>query len=272
MLISLLFVALAFGFLLQQTDNLRIRLLQYSKPVMFNIDDNLPTKKVNYEVQDDDDITAVYEPHHKQNTEMLFLPDKSYLTKFHEEFKDSKYKPERYSDYKISNQVIKIANHSIQIRSDLPELWDKLHEINKVQTDKVKASSIKTATNLKLIEQVRIGSHTEVDNNPILKHPIKRLVEDYETVYHDNLVGKEWLKKHANDLKDYEPTIEIFIDDKSLSLNGNYKPKMITEFMGGFTHKERAGKKGFVPVMNGEHLENVGGGLYFSCKDGEHLN
>lgn len=67
------------------------------------------------------------------------------------------------------------------------------------------------------------------------------------------LCGKEWLEAHANDVIP-EPLIEIFIDGKSISVNGNYKQGMIEGFMGGFTHKERAGKKGLITVMNGEHL------------------
>lgn len=143
--------------------------------------------------------------------------------------------------------------------------------IDKAQSDKIRQPVIKTAPLPLFIRNERVGSHRELDEKPYYKHPINRIVTDYKTFYDDCLCGKEWLETHANDVMP-EPLIEIFIDGKSISVNGNYKQGMIEGFMGGFTHKERAGKKGLITVMNGEHLEKYDTNIYIACKDGEHLN
>ena len=91
-----------------------------------------------------------------------------------------------------------------------------------------------------LIEHVRVGSHHEYmkwnqDTNEldIRTRPKKgyshRVVEDYKTFYHDCLVSKEWLREHEHTIP--EPVIEIKVSGKTLSVNGNYKPGIIKEFV-----------------------------------------
>lgn len=91
------------------------------------------------------------------------------------------------------------------------------------------------------IYQARVGSHHEYvrwDNEAneldIRTRPKKgyshRVVEDYTTKYLDCLVPKTWLKAHADDRLP-EPVIDISVDGKSISVNGNYKKGIIKEFM-----------------------------------------
>jgi len=82
-----------------------------------------------------------------------------------------------------------------------------------------------------VIEQVRTGSHTEFIATDDKGHGYHNTVTDYETVYHDCLVPKEWLKAHEHDLDGYEPTIELIANGKTLSVNGNYKHGVIKDFV-----------------------------------------
>ncbi len=114
---------------------------------------------------------------------------------------------------------------------------------------------------LDIIEQVRTGSHTEFHATDDKGHGYHQTIEDYKTVYHDCLVPREWLEEHEHDLDGYEPTIDISIDGKSLSVNGNYKQGAIKAFMNEYTHTVRAGKK-TLTVSNGDSVINCGGGVY----------
>ncbi len=84
---------------------------------------------------------------------------------------------------------------------------------------------------LEVIEQVRTGSHQEFIATDDKGHGYHNLVNEFKTVYHDCLVSKSWLKKHEHDLDGYEPTIDISIDGKALSVNGNYHKGMIRDFL-----------------------------------------
>lgn len=128
-----------------------------------------------------------------------------------------------------------------------------------------------------LIERVRIGSHHEYVkwNHETNKYDyaskpkrgyVHQVVEDFQTVYHDCLVSGDWLKAHEHDLDDYEPTIEIAVNGKTLNVNGNYKQGMIKEFMSQHTERVRAGKR-VVTVAKGGHVECCGGGVYVAVND-----
>lgn len=108
------------------------------------------------------------------------------------------------------------------------------------------------------IKTIRVGSHG-----------YHRTADDYETVYHDCLVSKEWLKEHEH-FEMPEPTIEITINDKTLPVNGNYKKGLIAGFMENYTEKVRAGKKTMV-ILKGGHVENMGGSCYVSINEPEEL-
>ncbi len=60
--------------------------------------------------------------------------------------------------------------------------------------------------------------------------------------------------------------IEISIDGKSLSVNGNYKKGVIQDFMSQYTEKVRAGKK-TITIQKGGHVENCGGGVYIAVNE-----
>ena len=82
------------------------------------------------------------------------------------------------------------------------------------------------------IDLVRVGSHLEFhETTP--KHGYHTTVTDTKTIYRDCLPGKKWLKEHHKDELP-EVTIEIQIDGKELSVNGNYKHGMIAGFMRQF--------------------------------------
>ena len=124
---------------------------------------------------------------------------------------------------------------------------------------------------MKVIETVRMGScheylkwNRETGENETSLRPKRgyshRVREEYKTVFHDCLPGKEWIEAHWKD--EYpEPTIDIMVNDKSLHLNGNYKKGSIQGFMADFTEKKRAGRK-VMTVSKGDEVVNCGGGVY----------
>lgn len=116
---------------------------------------------------------------------------------------------------------------------------------------------------LDIIERVRTGSHKEFVATDDKGHGYHNIVIDYTTVYHDCLPGVEWLQAHEHDLDGYEPTIEITVDGKTLSVNGNYKQGVITNFMSQYTERVRAGKK-TMTISKGDAVVNCGGGVYIA--------
>ncbi len=121
------------------------------------------------------------------------------------------------------------------------------------------------------VEDVRVGSHNEYHHRKIWKdgeyiedkkHGFNIVIDDYETVFHDCLPGKEWLEAHYKDVIP-EPTIEITVDDKAFSANGNFKKGMIENFMSHHTKRVRAGKK-MMTISLDEVVVNCGGGAYIN--------
>lgn len=91
-----------------------------------------------------------------------------------------------------------------------------------------------------IIEQVRVGSHTEFHATDDKGHGWHQTVCDYETVYRDSLVPRGWLMAHEHDLDNYEPTIEISVDGQPpFSVDGNYKKGIIQGFMADFVVKPK---------------------------------
>jgi hypothetical protein len=285
MILSLITISLFMAWLAIESKFFTIRLLQYSKPI---ISQSKPIETVSNEIAQDNDlmtdnskITAVYEPCKGVKPSILLIAETCSLTKFHKQTIDWKNRP-KYSNYKDSFQTMTFDNHIVTLNNSLPDFYERLSEVKSSLNSKVRATSIKTApAKTDFIRQVRTGSHNEwvrwnnetnsMDRiSKYKKGYHHRIAEENETVVDDCLCGKDWLEAHAN-FEMPEPLIEITINDKELHLNGDYKKGKIELFMQGFTHKERAGKKGLVPVMNGEHLEKVDDNLYFACKDGEHL-
>jgi hypothetical protein len=175
---------------------------------------------------------------------------------------------ERWTGWKISAKTIKAFNTTLNLtegcniaRASLLKDVANAQRINKTP-------SVKLAQLPLFIEQLRVGSHREwVETSP--KHGYHRIVEDYESVYHNCLASKEWLKEHEH-FEYPEPTIEITINDKTLPVNGNYKKGLIAGFMENYTEKVKAGKK-TLTVVKGGHVENRGGGCYVAI-NGELVN
>lgn len=142
-----------------------------------------------------------------------------------------------------SYQVMVIGKQAITLIATLPNLYEIIAECVKAQTEKPRKASV-TAKSFQpnLIEQVRVGSHHEYTkwnhetsemeySSKPKRGYIHQVKEDYTTVYHDCLVPKEWLQEHEHDLDGYEPTIELSVNGKTLSVNGDYKKGIISEFV-----------------------------------------
>lgn len=84
-----------------------------------------------------------------------------------------------------------------------------------------------------LIERIRTGSHTIKVKHPMGKRSHTQIVEEFETVYHNNLTGKEWLKdahaKRWTPLSEYR--LEIHCGSAKLIVNGDTKSSVIKDFM-----------------------------------------
>jgi hypothetical protein len=124
-----------------------------------------------------------------------------------------------------------ISGNLLTVNSHNPKLYDVIAEAVKVADSKPRKFVAKSPPLPLFVETVSIGSHRELDNNPIYKHPINRIVSDYTTIFHDCLCGKEWLEAHYNDHKDFEPTIELTVNEKSISFNGDYKTGVIKQWI-----------------------------------------
>lgn len=92
---------------------------------------------------------------------------------------------------------------------------------------------------LPMIETVRVGSHRKEFGMRGGRRYFQS-VDDYKTVFHNCLPGKTWLREHHRD--EYpEPTMEISVGKKTLSLNGNFKRGIIKDFMKGETKQPKTG-------------------------------
>jgi hypothetical protein len=266
MLISILLIAIAFTWLIIETHFLTIQLEAFTPcQILFNRDSDSVLSPVVLDT-DTEPITAIVE--HKKP---LLLEATCSLTKQYEAIKPYK-RMSLTNPYKISSQTMQYGIYTIRINPWLPNLYDMLDEINKTIDSKFKPASYKIGqlTFPTLTKQIKTGTK-EIECGSYKGKPRYKTIDVFETVYRkDLLVSGEWLELHSKDVIP-EATMELLIDDKTLHVNGNYKANLIGNFMGDFTHKERAGKKGLVPVMNGEHLERWGDN-FFACKDGEHLN
>ena len=88
-----------------------------------------------------------------------------------------------------SYQSMNIGGHSISLLATSSKLYDTIAEFQKIADSKDRKPALKLA-------------------------PIN---------WFNPLCGKEWYNEHMNDHKDFEPTIELTVNEKSISFNGNYK-------------------------------------------------
>ena len=231
MIATIITIALAFYWLLIETDYLRVRLA-----ICQNID-TLQSKSEAVIPAVNDIIPA------KLNLPVipLALPEVCQLTRFQKELATSKCRDSRrygisYNSNRCpdSFQQMTIGNHIITLNASLWNLYDLIAEVRKALTEKPRKPAFRPAPLPQFIEQVRLGSHI-VSQEASVGYKANRgwseTVNDYKTVFNDCVCGKAWLKKHHKD--EYpEATIDITVDGgKSLSLNGEFRKGMIKSFM-----------------------------------------
>ena len=220
MLLSLLIIALAYFWLLQETHYLKIRLPYGSIPVP-----SIEQRKHSPRIELGRIINASY----PKPEPIKLLAEFCYVTKLEHELTRKYFRS--FATGRDSYQTMSIGGNLLTVNSHNPKLYDVIAEAVKVADSKPRKFVAKSPPLPLFVETVSIGSHRELDNNPIYKHPINRIVSDYTTIFHDCLCGKEWLEAHYNDHKDFEPTIELTVNERSISFNGNYKSGVIREFI-----------------------------------------
>lgn len=215
----ILVLTLAFGYLLYETDFMRVRLPRFealeseSKGIKTALNSNAPSPDMPY-----------YWMTPEQKEQHLIL-----CRNCHNNCKHDK---ERWTAWKLPAQTINAFGSTLALNAGC-----NIHRANLlkdiVREHKKKTVSIKTVSLPSFVKQVRTGSHWEKErwtDYAGKKHEFNRIVEDSKTVFDDCLPGKDWLKKHCQD--EYpEPTMEVSANGKTLSLNGDYKKGMIKEFV-----------------------------------------
>ncbi len=106
-----------------------------------------------------------------------------------------------------SYQSMTIGNQTVTLNATLPNLYELIAEVNKVVTEKPRKPTITKR------DMVYTNSSDTRFN-----------------AYKEPLCGKDWLEAHYKDVIP-EPTIELSIDGKTLSVNGNYKKGLIKEWV-----------------------------------------
>ncbi len=147
-----------------------------------------------------------------------------------------------------SYQEMVIGTAKISLLATSPKLYETIAEVAKSQEYKPHKTSVKASKLPLLVSMVKTGQHKETETwtaNDGKEYSCDNIVIDYKPEFDNCLIPKEWLEAHYKDIIP-EPTIEISIDGKSLSLNGNYKKGLIQTFMGEFTEKVRVGKHSII--------------------------
>lgn len=245
MIATIIIVVLALIWLLYETDFMRVRLetYEYQKPDTANSMVNLDKQDIPYYWKSPED-----------KEQYLIICHNHWNCPYSRQCK----KVERWTGWKLPAITINVFNCNLNLAEGcnikralfLKSLFRELkHKPTIYNPPQFKHE---------FIQQVRIGSHNEYvrwnHDTQEFEYSSKykkgfhhRVVEDYTTKYHDCLPGKEWLKTHEND--DYpEPEIEITVDGKIVSFNGNYQPKLIKDFMGEYTYKQRNGRKTIIAM------------------------
>ena len=226
MILSTIILALGFAWLMVETDWLRIRLPYGNSP-----DENHEHIKRHPRI-DTGEVKACAYP------ETKLLAQYCELTAFQNKIKTEKWRynpsyhnygwndPRKHDSYQ---QVI-IGGHMVILNATSPKLYETIAEIQKTADSKPRKFVAKVAPLPSFVEVHRVGSHKEfVETSP--KHGYHKIVEGFNTYYKDCLCGKEWLEAHYNDHKDFEPTIQLTVNEKSISFNGNYKTGVIKQWV-----------------------------------------
>lgn len=255
MIPTIMAISLAFLWLLIETDWMRIRL-----PMGKVVNNTMPLPEPITEVKHNPIDTPYYWMTPEQKEWHIMLCHNCNLSSRLHSWRTCHKDEERWTAWKLPAKTIQAFNSTLTLAEGC-NIQRALLLKDIAREHKRKATTFKPCQ-LPMdafIKTVRIGSHREwVVTTP--KHGFHRIVEEYTTHYNDCLPGKKWLKAHEHD--NYpEPTIELSIDGKSLSVNGDYKKGTIQGFMFAYTHKVRAGKKVMI-VSNGDRVVNCGGGVY----------
>ncbi|HUC78799.1 MAG TPA: hypothetical protein VMQ58_01000 [Candidatus Saccharimonadales bacterium] len=227
MILSTILLALGFAWLMVETDWLRIRLPYGSIPVQ-SIEQR--KHRPSFELSRATQVKTCQYPETKLLAE--FCKSTEIQNKVVKEaWKHREPNSIFSSRFRNSYQQMIIGGHKVILLATSSKLYDTIAEIQKTADSKPRKFVAKSPPLPLFVETVSIGSHRELDDNPIYRHPINRIVNDYTTVFHDCLCGKEWLEAHYNDHKDFEPTIELTVNEKSISFNGDYKTGVIKQWI-----------------------------------------
>ncbi len=217
MIATLMIVAIAYYWMLRETDYLRVRLLVGAEKPRYGIGRTI----------------AQWDEHNKAHAKELEKERGEYAER-QAVIKSHTCPICRKHDNAllVETKTFTYGNSTSHL-TGCPDCLDKFRlEIEKSQTAKPRQPIFKPCQ-LPMdafVEQVKTGSHNDWIETDDKGHGYHRLVVDYKTVFHDCLVSKSWLEAHYKD--EYpEPTIEVSIDGKSISLNGNFKKGMIREFI-----------------------------------------
>lgn len=161
-------------------------------------------------------------------------------TKHDNEFKNSRCKP-KYNHYRQSFQQMTIGNSTFRLNPTLSNLHDFIKDVEKVQSEKHKPKQIAMGfPSMEFIKTIKTGSEKkQFGMRGGRKH--YEYVDTTKLEFYDCLCGKEWLEAHYKD--EYpEPIIELEVNDKTFCVNGNYKKRLITEYMMGKAKKSKQNK------------------------------
>jgi hypothetical protein len=268
MLTTILIISLAFVWLLLETRCLTIRLTgdvthfvdtwtPYYKELLAR--DNRPHNISRTRAEWD-----IYNEQHKDELEQEYLEREREQEerRLYRARHECKLCVKTFENPVIETMEFKYGNSTCHVAGchDCLEKYRKA--IEKSQDDKIRQpiqNHSKPSQPPLFITTERVGSHREwIETSP--KHGYHRTIDDFETIYHDCLVSKTWLKEHEH-FEYPEPSIDITIDGKTLPVNGNYKKGLIAGFMEQYTTRVRAGKK-TMTIVKGGHVENRGFGCY----------
>lgn len=236
MILTIILVSLAFGYLVYVTDYFRIRLQAYSKIVLNNTPDNVKT------------------PYYWQKDKSNMLLCQGCRLKCNKS-------KEQWTGWKLAARTIKAFGHTMNFEEQCVYARAKLlKDVASAQT-RQKPVTFKPTQLPLFIEQVRTGSHEEWTRwneetkeldiiHKYKKGYIHRVVTDYTTHYNDCLCGKDWLKEHEH-FEYPEPTMELIIDEKSFHVNGNYHKGLISDTIKPYTAKVKIGRKMVTIDKNG---------------------
>jgi hypothetical protein len=216
LVVTIAILSIAFGWLLMETDLLRLQ-IPCGKARSKEYIDCL-TQMV-------DNSWIEVEKHLIMKPTIPQLPQFCEQTKLMMQFKDSRYKPE-WTNYrrKASVQEMTINRNKIRLNPELLNLYDIISEVNKVQNEKHKPKQVYKAPCNKNITLMNLDSFGEEEKDTEVKNI--------------GLVSIEWFNKHKSDVIP-EPTIELIVNEKSFHFNGNYKPGILTEKMGSKIKRQR---------------------------------